>query len=245
MFRLDDIHPQMKWETFDRVRMLFERYGVCPVIAVIPDNRDPLLVHDSARATFWEEMRLLKEKGWTIAMHGLHHEFVTKESGILGIQPRSEFAGLPYDVQKEKLSRGKVILEEKGIKTDVFIAPAHSFDRTTCRALREVGFTTLSDGIALSPFSRYGLRFIPQILWRPRRIPWGTATICYHTDHLSEQDIQVLEMFIKENRERIVRFSDVSASPYQALSVRERCTTFFLRILFYSRLFFRRLWSHQ
>ena len=48
--------------------------------------------------------------------------------------------------QKEKLLLGKAALENEGIYTDTFMAPGHSYDRNTLKALKTIGFEYVTDG---------------------------------------------------------------------------------------------------
>lgn len=172
IFRLDDITPTMNWENFWRVMDLFRRWRVKPLLGIVPDNEDPELVVQRPRPDFWQIMRELQRDGLAdFAQHGYQHLLGTK---------RSEFVGLPYEVQYEKIKKGQEILEREGIHTKIWMAPAHSFDTNTLKALVNLGFYAVSDGIALYPFRRRGLIFVPQQLWRPRWFPFGTFTICLH-----------------------------------------------------------------
>ncbi|MBO5868921.1 MAG: DUF2334 domain-containing protein [Oscillospiraceae bacterium] len=135
VFRLDDICPQMDHAKFHRMRKIFEEYGVKPIIGVVPDCKDPLLNCSEEDPDFWEMIRSLQADGWTIAMHGCYHLYVTKSSGLLSNGRRSEFAGLSYEEQYRKLEYGRDKLREHGIETDVFMAPSHSFDKKTIKAL--------------------------------------------------------------------------------------------------------------
>ena len=38
--RLDDITPDMDWESFLRFKELLDRYQVKPLIGIVPDNQD-------------------------------------------------------------------------------------------------------------------------------------------------------------------------------------------------------------
>ena len=64
-------------------------------------------------------------------------------------------------MQLEKICKGKDILLKHGIETDVFFAPAHSFDDNTLRALAECGFKYVSDGYSKRPYERYGIKMLP------------------------------------------------------------------------------------
>ena len=111
VFRLDDIAPNMHWENYHRVRQLFRKFGIMPLLGVIPDNRDPQLLRFPAvdNEEFWQEVRDAKQAGWDIAQHGYQHVYVNRCAGILGASKASEFAQLPYDLQSEKIRRGRAI----------------------------------------------------------------------------------------------------------------------------------------
>ena len=161
VFRMDDICPQMDHGRFDRVRQIFDRYDVKPIIGVVPECKDPLLNVDKEDPHFWEMIKQSQQSGWTIAMHGCFHEYVTKENGLLSHSRSSEFAGLSYEEQYRKLEYGRDKLKEYGIETDVFMAPSHSFDKTTIRALKDLGFRCVTDGLTARPYTYMGMLFVP------------------------------------------------------------------------------------
>jgi len=185
IYRLDDITPTMNWAQFWKYIELFRRYRVKPLLGVVPDNRDPNLEVDREYSSFWQILReLLADDVIELAQHGYQHVYQTSEYGILGkhlgFAPQSEFAGLSYDDQFAKIRRGQAILREQGLDTDVWMAPSHSFDQITLRALREAGFHAVTDGIAIYPFRKNELIFVPQQLWAPKVLPLGVWTICLH-----------------------------------------------------------------
>ena len=97
--------------------------------------------------------------GGVIAMHGYHHTFCSKAHGILNKRINSEFAGLPYNIQYEIIRDGKAILESHNIYTNIFFAPAHSYDKNTVRALSANGFKYVSDGKSPMPYNWHGVTF--------------------------------------------------------------------------------------
>ena len=208
-FRLDDIAPNMNWENFNRIVEIFKRHNTKPLLLVIPENRDPEFLKYSFSPHFWQIMSQLRHGGWVAGQHGYRHLYKTHSGGILKINRKSEFAGVDYGEQKTMLASGKNILEANGLKPEVFSAPAHSFDRNTVLALKENGFRYLSDGIALYPFKKWGLVWLPQTMWRPRKILFGAATVAIHLNTMSTEDLNYLESFIKENREIIGDFSEL------------------------------------
>ena len=68
--RMDDITADMNWKNFLALKELFDRHGICPLIGVVPDNRDENLRMDPPREDFWEYLGKLRGQGWVIAQHG-------------------------------------------------------------------------------------------------------------------------------------------------------------------------------
>jgi predicted deacetylase len=202
LFRMDDIAPGMDWAWFWKYMELFRAHGVRPLLAVVPDNRDPDLECEPRRPEFWEVLRDLRDQGQAdIGQHGFQHLLSGDADGLLcrfGFPRRTEFAGLPDDRQREKIAAGRRILSDQSLETDVWVAPAHSFDGGTLRALHDAGFRIVSDGIGLFPYHSHGLVFVPQQVWRPRRFPLGVITCCIHSNH---RDTRVFAQ-VREHLER-------------------------------------------
>jgi len=190
LLRFDDLCPTMDWAAWDRIEAMLVARDVKPILAVVPDNRDPRLMVAPARIDFWERVRGWQARGWAIGLHGWQHTYVNQEPGILRLNPFSEFAGLPYEAQYAKLSAGLDRFRREGVRADAWIAPAHSFDRVTVRALLAAGLPVISDGMAFSPFrDAAGAVWVPQQFARMRPMPWGVWTFCYHINGISPQDL--------------------------------------------------------
>lgn len=197
--RLDDITPDMDWERFFKFKALLDQYQVKPLIGVVPDNRDENLikirqgrVEKDIPKDFWAYLRDLGSQGWTIAMHGYQHIYTTKKGGIFPLNNFSEFAGVPFEKQKEMLMAGKRLLSQKKIETDLFMAPAHSYDRNTLRALKETGFKALTDGFGDLPYEWRKLIFYPisfQLSGSFKKDS-GYSTMVVHTDTVSDEDLE-------------------------------------------------------
>lgn len=231
IFRIDDVHPKMDWRKFNRLKNLLFDYDIRPIIAVIPDNKDQELNRGEENYNFWEEIKNFQTKKCTIAMHGYQHKSINRKSGILKICNRSEFADLSYAEQLEKIKKGKKILEDRGVKTEIFVAPGHSFDKNTIKALKEEGFNYISDGIALWPFRKYNIVWIPQIVWMSRKILVGIATFCLHSDILTERDFQKIEKFIREHKKQIIDLQWILRW-YKTRNQIERVFFYFFNIIF-------------
>ncbi len=181
LLRFDDICPTMNWKVWDEIEAHLARHQIRPLLAVVPDNQDPKLMVDEARADFWDRVRRWQAMGWTIAMHGYQHLYINQNPGIMGLEPKSEFAGLSREVQEAKLRKGLAIFAEHGVRADAWIAPSHSFDQTTVELLVALGVPVISDGLWPWPFSDQGrITWIPAQHWDFRKCPRGVWTICYH-----------------------------------------------------------------
>jgi len=217
IFRMDDITPTMDWNKFWSLLSLFMNHGVKPLLGIVPDNRDPKLNIRAPHPHFWDIMRHLQERDLVdFSQHGYQHTLEHRPGAALlgtrfGIKEMSEFAGEPYTSQLHKIRAGKKILEEQGIRTSYWMAPNHSFDRPTLRALRESGFTAITDGIALFPFMLEGLLCVPQQTWYPRWMPFGVQTICLHSNDITPSMVQSIRRFLRRPF-HFSRFSREAAS---------------------------------
>lgn len=207
-FRLDDITADMDWEKFERVRALFDRYQVRPLLGVVPCNQDPKLKRGAERADFYDCLKTLRASGWTIAQHGYQHRYETASSGMLGLKKASEFAGLSLERQREKLKKGKAILRRHGLETDIFMAPGHTYDARTLQALKETGFRYVTDGYADWSYRRKGLIFLPCRSSHFVRVR-GMDTICLHTNEMQEEDFAELERTLRGQDRIIVDFAQL------------------------------------
>ncbi len=211
--RLDDITPDMDWERFLACREILDRHGIKPLIGVVPDNRDEMLrgkTEESSRLArermpggkedFGAYVKELERQGWSVAMHGCKHIYTTKSGGMFPLNDFSEFAGVPLEEQKKLLKEGKHRLREWGIETDLFMAPAHSYDRNTLLALRQVGFTALTDGFGSRPYRYRGLTFYPISfhLSRTLKKKKGFSTMVIHAQTATQTDLERYERFFSE-----------------------------------------------
>lgn len=207
IFRLDDIAPNMNWESFYKLKNLFNDFNIKPLAGLIPDNQDPDLKKFSAgNIDFWKEVADLRLRGWHIAMHGYQHLYDSPESGLLGLSPRSEFAGHTFEKQLTRLQAGKKVFELHGIDVQTFIAPSHSFDTNTLKALKQLGFKNVSDGFAFYPFETHGLLFVPQLFEGPYWMPFGLITFCIHPNNLSEEHFCRIKNFLKKYHSSCICF---------------------------------------
>jgi predicted deacetylase len=190
LLRFDDICPTMNWKAWEGVEGHLMRHGVKPILAVVPDNRDPGLQLELAVPEFWDRVRRWQGMGYAIALHGYQHVYVNHDRGLMRLTPHSEFAGLPYQAQLTKLQEGLRIFREQGVHADAWVAPSHSFDATTLEALAAVDLKVICDGLWPWPHADQAKLFwVPQQLWQFERKTAGIWTICNHTNGWTEKAV--------------------------------------------------------
>jgi peptidoglycan/xylan/chitin deacetylase (PgdA/CDA1 family) len=212
LLRFDDLCPTVPWPLWDELEALMVEAGVQPLLAVIPDNRDPKLQVAPASPRFWDRVRAWQARGWSIGLHGHQHVYVNREPGLLGLNRQSEFAGLPLEEQLDKLRRGLAIFEREGVTADAWVAPAHSFDAVTLAALASLGLRTISDGMALGPYrDAQGLLWVPQQFANLRPMPFGLWTFCYHLEDLTPAAMVTFKARLAQLAPDMVSLQDAAA----------------------------------
>jgi predicted deacetylase len=197
LLRFDDLCPTVSRARWERFPPLIAGFGIRPILAVIPDNRDYSLQVAPPDPEFWARMRAMQEAGATIAMHGYQHLCESHGRSLLGLHRRSEFAGVAEGAQRQWMRAGLEILRGQGLDPKLWVAPRHGFDRTTLRVLREQGILALSDGFARVPFRRGGVVWIPQQLWAPVEKTEGLWTICIHPNTAHDSQVAELQSFVR------------------------------------------------
>lgn len=213
LIRLDDACPYMDRAKWHRMEDVLDKYGVKPLVGIIPANADPQTMIEGEDIDFWNRVHRWMDKGWSMALHGYDHVCVSEE-GMNGINPmwrRSEFAGLPLEQQKKKIRKGLAILCDKGISSNYFFAPSHTFDENTLHALEsESEIRIICDTIALKPYKKGNFVFIPQIVGHCVSFPLsGIFTFCFHPNTMHERDYEKLESFIEKNQSSFLSFEQI------------------------------------
>ena len=204
LIRFDDMCPTMDWEAWQKFETIMIEEGVRPILAVIPDNQDQALHEGDPNEQFWERVRAWQARGWTIGLHGYQHRYVNDEAGIIGLNNYSEFSGLPLNEQRDKLRKGLEIFAREGVRADIWVAPAHSFDANTIEALMSLGVQAISDGLSLYPYrDSQGVFWVPQQIWRFRTVPFGVWTVCIHPKDELYKDCEYFRRCIRKYRRSI------------------------------------------
>jgi len=245
LVRLDDACETMNHEKWQRMEDLLDKYEIKPMVAVIPLNKDKAFNHKNiGRDAFWNKVKSWQNKDWEIAQHGYTHEYVAKSSGdfIVG-NNYSEFAGLLYEIQREKIKKGYAVFQEQGIAVKSWIAPAHTFDADTVRALKEESdISIISDSYALFPYTKNGFTWIPVQIANFRKFPFGYWTICLHPNEFEEKDFIRLEKGIQQFKNQIIRTDEVKTyNGFLALFLNQLFQMSFNLAIRYKRKFYPNL----
>lgn len=234
LMRLDDATDH--WEKSNWIRMhdLMDKYGIKPIIALIPENKDEQILKYPIDTEYDSIIyKWIHVDKWTPGLHGCNHK-VKKcvKGGYNPVNIVSEFTGVSLEEQKQKLRKGYKILHDKGIPVDVFVAPAHTFDKNTIQALKEVTpIRIISDTIARDVYYRNGIYYIPQQSGMVRELAFPIVTFCYHPNTMTDSDFEKLQSFLDKHQKEFISFEDVQ--------LRRRSRTFIELLL--SAVYFSKL----
>ncbi len=223
LLRCDDLCPTVSSARWQSLAGLIREFGLRPILAVVPENRDAELEQSPADPGFWAGMREMETAGAAIALHGYRHLCASQERSLIGLTRASEFAGVDEATQRLWIREGLRILRAHGLHPRLWVAPRHGFDRNTLRALRAEGIELVSDGLAREPFVREGMTWIPQQLWGPVEKTKGLWTIAIHPNTARDEDLAALREFICAHAAQFTSVDRVLVEfPRRPMSVGER-----------------------
>lgn len=208
--RIDDITCNMDWDRFNKMTAILDKHNICPLIGVIPDNKDEMLAGSiNSDYNNWLQQRI--SKGWIVAMHGFNHKYVTKKAGCFPLNKFSEYAGLTYEEQFSKIKAGKQLLNDVGVETDIFMAPAHSFDKNTIKSLKQCGFKYVTDGFGDMPYERDNMTYLPISFRKAKDINKdnGYTTFVYHVWDMKESDFDSLDKLLTDRRGQFINYGEL------------------------------------
>lgn len=236
IIRLDDACPTYKKYNWDFLELVLAEYNIKPIVAVIPNNKDKSLFFDKYDPDFWERVKLWEKKGWSIALHGYNHKYITNKSGLIPLNKKSEFAGLAIKKQCVKIEKSINIFNKFDININVWVAPSHTFDNNTLLALKKrSNINIISDGIALQPYYKYGFYWIPQQIWKFHNSFSGLYTVCLHPNLLDMKGLLRIKAQIIKYKDNIISLDSI---PLRKES--KRIIDRIFSIFFWSSLFIKR-----
>jgi len=209
LLRFDDFCPAMAWDRFARFIPLIEQFRIRPILAVVPENRDPELEVSPPDPEFWSRMRAMQAEGATIGLHGYRHLCNSTGRSLVPLHETSEFAGAAEETQQKWIRAGLAILRGHGLNPQIWVAPRHGFDNATLRALRNECVCAVSDGFARVAFKRGGLTWIPQQLWAPVEKRSGLWTICIHSQTATDGLVEQMVSFISRHATEFTSVDEV------------------------------------
>lgn len=235
LIRLDDASPFMNKERWKSVEDILNKYSINPLVGIIPNNQDIQTIIEPEDRGFWEKARKWQEKGWSIALHGYNHCCESTNGGINPIHNRSEFAGLPYEKQVEKIRNGYQILLNNNINPSVFFAPSHTYDENTILSLKAASqIRTICDTFSRYPFKdKHDFIVVPCQMGKFRNIPLsGYWTFCFHPNIMTNKDLYLFKTFIISNLDKFIDFSSLPLHEIRNKSILDKTLStsyYFLR----------------
>ncbi len=212
LLRMDDITECMNWKLMDKCETLFDKYEIKPLVGIIPKNQDPLLLSFPKNENFWERVYNWRNKGWEITMHGCNHLYTQKSDNkkdIFGYGGDSEFYGLNYLTQLNKIEVGLEEFKKRNIKIRSFFAPNHIYDDNTLKAIKTSNIKIIIDGYGLFPYFKNDLLFIPQLFYKEILLPFGIQCTQIHINEWNDKNFKNFEIFIQNNYKKIVSLDHI------------------------------------
>lgn len=209
LIRFDDINPNMNWEKFNKLKSIITKYKIKSILGVVPNCEDTSIAQFETYKDYFNKLQEMKLYGDTIAQHGYKHITDKKCNGLYGSNGRSEFASHSYEIQYQRIKEGKKILVKNKIWEPLFMAPSHSFDKTTIKVLKKLGFKTITDGFSRYTYDLYGIKMIPQLsaMPLPRNLPI-LSQLCIHINTLNQAKLEYLIKFIIRNNKYFISFQE-------------------------------------
>jgi len=209
LIRIDDIAENMNWDIMKKSELLFEKYSIKPVLGVVPNNQDNEFLEFPKKDDFWEQVRIWRNKGWEIAMHGYTHVYdkiCKKSEDYFNYGGGSEFTGHPLEMQTLRIKKGLKKFEDEKIKIRTFFAPNQTYDKNTFIALKNCGIHEVIDGYGLMPYTQNNMKFIPQLFNKVILLPFGIQSTKLHLNLWKQEDYEEFEKFIAKNSNKIITY---------------------------------------
>jgi len=211
LIRMDDISENMNWALMDKCEKLFDKFKIKPLLGIIPINKDPELLKLPKNDRFWERVENWKNKGWEITMHGCNHLYTQKsdKNDIFNYGGNSEFYGLDYSMQLNKIKTGLEEFKKRKIKVRSFFAPNHIYDSNTLKALKDSDIKIIIDGYGLFPYYKNEILFIPQLFYKEIFLPFGIQSTQMHINEWNDEAYKNFEIFVKKNYSKILNLNNI------------------------------------
>lgn len=216
LVRLDDLFPACNLYNWNLFIDSFRQNDVLCIVGIIPANMDETLKQGNEDIVGYKELleKIKNCDNIVFAQHGYKH-VISKNVRNPYLSPFSRAEFSDDENVSSILSQGQEVLKSMAIDTDIYMAPAHGLSIKHLDQIKDIGFKIITDGFSLRPYIHRGIRFIPQQLWRFRKLPFGTWTICYHPNNMTESQILAeLKKISNSTRFRIKNVSELKFVEY-------------------------------
>ena len=222
LIRIDDVAENMNWKYMDKCEQLFDEISVKPLLGVIPLNEDPDLKKFEINKSFWKKIENWQKKGWEITMHGCNHLYtqVSDKRDVFNYGGNSEFYGLGYSQQLEKINLGLNEFKKRNINVRSFFAPNHIYDQNTLKALKNSNIEIVIDGYGLFPFQKEGILFVPQLFYKEIFLPFGIQSTQIHLNNWDDEYFKNFKNFLIKEQNNITDL-DYIISIYNENSIKK------------------------
>lgn len=163
VFRYDDYSNTTPTDLEINLLGLFQGHNVTCTFSVVPfaaDTYPPGSHIDENHRLSEEKASILRnalDAGTVdVALHGCTHRAAFREGYL------TEFRHVDYKIQEEKITRGKLCLEESlRTRITIFVPPWNSYDENTLQILEKEKFRVISSGTFGPAEEVSGLKFLP------------------------------------------------------------------------------------
>ncbi len=165
VFRYDDYSSLSPIDFEEKIIDAFKTYHLASTFAVIPYVADGDVHDPSPQGVVplsQDRAEILKEAMASnvieVAQHGYSHQtHISLEKGGY-----TEFNGLDYNSQRQRIIAGKDLLEKMlDTRIDTFVPPWNSYDLNTIRVLEDLNFNTISADASCVAKDPSTLKFLP------------------------------------------------------------------------------------
>ena len=90
------------------------------------------------------------------------------------------------------------------------MAPAHSYDYNTLKALKKLGFTKITDGFGRQPYQWQGLTFYPISFKQSNSLKQekGYTTFVVHANTMNDQDFARYEQMFAQHKDKFISYTE-------------------------------------
>lgn len=172
---LHDVTPQ----TWMRVELLLDRLTAIGVsrcsLLVIPNWRGQSPIDSDEDFCGW--LRHRQRAGDEIVLHGYEHIAVGQPRNARErfrncwfTQNEGEFLSLNYEQARDRIQRGRAVLDRAGLNPQGFVAPAWLINDAGLRAARDLGFQYTNSYLTFADLAQERSYFAPSLVFGPGRL---------------------------------------------------------------------------